>query len=534
MIKLLDCTLRDGGYYNSWNFDPILVSDYLNAIDAAGVDIVELGLRSRKNFGFKGANAFTTDKYLETLNIPSRLIVAVMVNASELIDDYSIDLVLNELFPLIANDSIVDLVRIACHIEEFESALQSVDWFKSRGYMVAFNLMQIADREESEIRELARLANKYDLDALYFADSMGSLEQKDVANIVTWLRSEWQGELGIHTHDNQGLALANTLKAIDEGVTWVDSTVTGMGRGPGNSRTEELAIEIAEIRGSNINIVPLMTIIRQHFKPMQQQYGWGTNPYYYLSGKYGIHPTYIQEMLSDTRFDEKDVLAVIDHLRAEGGKKFNSDKLDTARHFLSGAGDGVWNPRQVFENKDVLLLGTGPGVKEHKMAIEEYIKTYKPVVAALNTQSAVDGNFIDLRFACHPVRMLADCEKHAKLPQPLITPVGMLSQNIRNKLSEKSIYDFGLEVEGDDFEFFETRCKTPSSLVMAYAFAVIASGNANKILLAGFDGYRSGDPRNDEMNIIVNKYKNTPGSVELIAITPSRYDVKKISVYGIV
>tara|TARA_B100000700_G_scaffold221399_2_gene243772 strand:+ start:6240 stop:7841 length:1602 start_codon:yes stop_codon:yes gene_type:complete len=532
-MKLLDCTLRDGGYYNAWNFDPELVKEYLEAMDAAGVDMVELGLRSLKNSGFKGACAYTTDSYLRSLPIPARLTVGVMVNASELVGLESMTAALETLFPVPASDSPVDLVRIACHVHEFEEALEAVNWLKEQGYLVGFNLMQVAERSENEIKALAKLASGYDLDALYFADSMGSMSPAQASDIIGWLRSEWKGELGIHTHDNLGLALSNTLRALDDGVTWVDATVTGMGRGPGNSRTEELAIEIAQRRGTPLNIVPLMTIIRKHFKPMQQHYGWGTNPYYYLSGKYGIHPTYIQEMLSDARFSEEDVLAVIEHLRKEGGKKFSFDTLDTARHFLNGATEGNWNPRSLFEGKEIFLLGTGPGVQAHKSAIEQYIKKNKPVVAALNTQTAIDGDLIDVRFACHPVRMLADCERHAELPQPLVTPIAMLPEDVKAVLSAKTLYDFGLDVDKDGFAFGETSCKTPTSLVMAYAFAALASGRAKRVLMAGFDGYSSGDPRNEEMNAVVKKFEQTEGAVELIAVTPSRYDVKKLSIYGL-
>lgn len=532
-MKLLDCTLRDGGYYNAWNFDPELINEYLDAMDAAGVDVVELGLRSLKNSGFKGACAYTTDEYLRSLPIPSRLTVGVMVNASELVGLESMENALETLFPAAASGSPVDLVRIACHVHEFEEALESVDWLKDKGYLVGFNLMQIADRSKDEVKALAKVASNYSLDALYFADSMGSMNPKQTSDIIGWLRSDWKGELGIHTHDNLGLALSNTLRALDDGVTWVDATVTGMGRGPGNSRTEELSIEIAQRRGTPLNIVPLMTIIRKHFKPMQQQYGWGTNPYYYLSGKYGIHPTYIQEMLSDARFSEEDVLAVIEHLRKEGGKKFSFDTLDMARHFLNGATEGNWSPKSFFEGKEVFLLGTGPGVQAHKTAIEQYIKKNKPVVAALNTQTSIDSALIDIRFACHPVRMLADCDRHSELPQPLITPIAMLSDDVKTVLSGKILYDFGLDVKKGGFEFGKTSCKTPTSLVMAYAFAALASGRAKRVLMAGFDGYASGDPRNEEMNTVVKQFKQTNGAVELVAVTPSRYDVKKLSIYGL-
>ncbi|WP_447926361.1 aldolase catalytic domain-containing protein [Vreelandella sp. EE27] len=533
-MVFLDCTLRDGGYYNAWDFSENVINDYLESMQAAGVDVIELGLRSLKNNGFQGPCAFTTDNFIKSLTIPSGIMVGVMVNASELVGSVRQLEALKCLFPNNAANSPVDLVRIASHVHEFQDALPAVTWLKERGFKVGFNLMQVADRTEEEVKALARKASAYPLDALYFADSMGSMTPDQTAQIIQWMRSEWTGPMGIHTHDNLGLALSNTLRALDEGVTWVDSTVTGMGRGPGNARTEELAIELAERRGQKISMVPLMTLLRKHFKPMQQHYGWGTNPYYYLAGKYGIHPTYIQEMLSDSRYDEEDILAVIEHLRLEGGKKFSFNTLDSARHFFGVEASGSWSPKEKLKEKSVLILGTGPGVAKHRKALESYIKNYKPVVLALNTQTAISAELIDMRLACHPVRLLADCETHSKLPQPLITPYSMLPEDVRESLEGKEVLDFGLNVSSGELGFGQVHCTLPSSLVMAYAFAVATSGEAREILLAGFDGYEGEDPRNDEMNQIVKQFLATDVEMPLIAITPSRYDVTKKSIYGMV
>ena len=246
-MLVLDCTLRDGGYYNSWNFPQHVVEQYLQAMDAANVDIVELGMRSLKNDGFKGAAGFTTDEYLDTLPLPSTLKVGVMVNASELVNASSLEEALALLFPNNAEKSKVDLVRIACHVHEFEHALPACKWLKDRGFLVGFNLMQIAERSQTEVEALALAASKYDIDALYFADSMGSMGPEQCKTIIAWFKKHWSGAIGIHTHDNMGKALQNTLTAIEEGVTWLDATVTGMGRGPGNARTEESVIEVAAL-----------------------------------------------------------------------------------------------------------------------------------------------------------------------------------------------------------------------------------------------------------------------------------------------
>ncbi|MBY0416834.1 MAG: aldolase catalytic domain-containing protein [Pararheinheimera sp.] len=532
-MVLLDCTLRDGGYYNSWNFPFDITNKYLEAMAAAGVDIVELGLRSLINNGFKGASAYTTDNYIRTLAIPNTLKVAVMINATEIVGSTPQNDVLQQLFPSTAADSPVAVVRIACHVHEFVKALPACNWLKERGYIVGFNLMQVADRTQEEIEELSLEASKYPIDALYFADSMGSMNPAQTTQIISWLRKHWQGAMGIHTHDNMGLALSNTLQAIKDGVTWLDATVTGMGRGPGNARTEELVIEVADMREQAINMVPLMAVIRTYFQPLKNQCGWGSNPYYYLSGKYGIHPTYIQEMLGDSRYSEEDILAAINHLKVEGGKKFTSNTLDATRQFYKGEPRGHWSPTALFSGKNVLLLGTGPGVAEHRVALEDYIQTHKPVVVALNTQSGVAQSLIDVRVACHPIRLLADCEAHTQLPQPLITPASMLPKDVITALKDKTLLDYGLSVKANSFEFGDKASELPVSLVICYALAAITSGGANKIMMAGFDGYEADDPRNSEMNKLLQLYSANSASLELLSVTPTRYEVKSVSIYGL-
>ncbi|WP_038050688.1 aldolase catalytic domain-containing protein [Thioalkalivibrio sp. ALJ1] len=532
-MMFVDCTLRDGGYYNAWDFTPELILQYLNAMQAAGVDAVELGFRTLKNQGFQGPCAFTTDEFIRSLAIRSGLTVGVMVNGGELLGEVPQKEALEQLFPNAAAESPVDLVRIACHVHEFEKALPAVTWLKERGYQVGVNLMQVADRSEAEVKSLARLAKAYRMDVLYFADSMGSMNPDQAAQIIRWFRSDWTGAMGIHTHDNLGLALSNTLRALDEGVTWVDSTVTGMGRGPGNTRSEELAIEMAERRRKATNMVPLMTLVREHFKPMQAHYGWGANPYYYLAGKHGIHPTYIQEMLSDSRYTEEDVLAVIEHLRVEGGKKFSLNTLDAARHFYRGEPKGQWSPRERFARRDVLLLGTGPGVARHRGALERYIVDRKPLVLALNTQGAIEAELIDLRVACHPVRLLADCDAHTRLPQPLITPYSMLPADVRKSLEGKEVLDYGLKVQADSFAFEAAHCTLPTSQVVGYALAVATSGQASRILMAGFDGYGADDPRSGEMHQLLEQYQAAEGALPVTAITPTRYGLHTESVYAL-
>jgi 4-hydroxy 2-oxovalerate aldolase len=532
-ITLIDCTFRDGGYYNNWDFPPELVREYLLACDASGVDIVELGFRSFDRNGFRGPFAYTTDAYLRRLSIPARLKVGVMVNAAELIRYPRGPVEAASAMFAEAATSPVDVVRIACHIHEFEAALPAAARLKQLGYTVGVNLMQIADRSESEIEKLGKSAAPFDIDALYFADSIGSLEPEQVARIALALRRNWPGKIGIHTHDNMGRALANTLRAIQEGVTWVDSTVSGMGRGPGNAQTEYLAIEVHRLTGRNLNLSPLLALIRDHFAPMRRKYGWGTNPYYYLAGQYGIHPTFIQEMLADARYGEAEILSVIEHLRQVGGKKYSSEVLDAGRQLYGGATHGDWAPAKVIRGREVLILGSGPSVQTHRAGIEEWIASRSPFVIALNTQTNIASELIDVRAACHPFRLLADCGVYSSLPQPLVAPSSRISGTVREALASVKILDFGISVAPGQFDFHECFAVVPCSLVIAYALAIATSGQAARVALAGFDGYGADDPRSIEMDALLDLYRSTSGALPLEAITPTRYRIPATSVYAL-
>ena len=535
-INLLDCTLRDGGYYNAWDFKPDMITAYLKAMEALPVDVVEIGFRSMPGNSnkFKGGCAYCTDDYISSLEIPNGLRLAVMVNGADL-TKYPEGVVkaVDKLFGP-ANSSPVELVRIAVHVHKAEETLPAITRLDELGYKTTMNMMQIAGLSRQEMEAMAKNCSAYPIDILYFADSLGSMVQDDINNTVEALRTHWQGELGFHAHNNMEWALANCLRAMEQGVTWIDTTVLGMGRGPGNCRTEYFAIELETRLGRNINHTPLLELIEKYFKPMQEKYGWGPNPYYYMAGKYGIHPTYVQEMIGDTRYEKEDVLAVIEHLRMEGGKHFSLNTMESARNFYRGEPTGNWHPRESFEGREVLLLGTGPGVANHRIALEQYIRLHQPLVLALNTQSAINSELIDMRIACHPVRLLADCEVHVELPQPLITPFSMLPKFVQAALEKKEVLDFGMNVQPDTFAFETTYCIVPTSLVMAYAFAVTTSGLASRVLLAGFDGYPGEDSRNEEMNNVVKSYQKSEKAIPLVAVTPSRYDLVADSVYGMI
>ena len=350
-IKFLDCTLRDGGYYNAWNFSHSLVQNYIDSVSKVGVDIIEIGFRSTINNGFKGGCAYSTDEFINSYNIPDGLIIAVMINASDVIRDGKFSKEkLKQLFPNKAEESPVSMVRIASHYHEIDESFAAAEYLHSLGYEIGVNLMQIGDRTPEELQSMAKNLADYPIDVFYFADSLGNLGPDQMNSIIEAIQSKWGGEIGIHAHDNMNLALSNTISAIKKGVTWVDSTITGMGRGAGNTKTELLALELATIRKEQHNISSLMALIENEFIPLKNEHRWGSSPYYYLSGMYGIHPTYVQQMIADNRYADEDIIASLEHLKKVGAKKYSQDELGVARNFYKGQAKGTWSPISLFAN----------------------------------------------------------------------------------------------------------------------------------------------------------------------------------------
>ena len=172
-INLLDCTLRDGGYYNNWDFKIELINDYLKCMASSGLQYVEIGFRSFEKNNYRGACAYSKDEFLSQLNIPNSLKIGVMVNASEIINHKKGDLVNNtkELFQNKKNSKII-LVRIAAHYHELSKVDPIIKTLKKLGYKVGLNLMQISERSDQEISNIRKYNLDYESFFLEFKDKL--------------------------------------------------------------------------------------------------------------------------------------------------------------------------------------------------------------------------------------------------------------------------------------------------------------------------------------------------------------------------
>ncbi len=527
-ITLLDCTFRDGGYYNDWDFPPAMMREYADRMAQTGVDVLEMGFRMGEAVRFLGPAAYTTDQFLHSLDIPQSVRVAVMVDAKQLLVADDPVCQVRTMFAK-KSDSRVDLVRVACTLSEVETVMVGVAELLSLGYAVGLNLMQIASYTPEQIGSFGSAARTVGVEVAYFADSFGSLTPDRVPEITSTLRETFQGPIGCHFHDNLKCALANSRAAIDAGATWVDGTILGMGRGPGNARIEDLLTILSQGEREDLNVLPVMDLIGHYFRDLEQRFGWGSNPYYVLSGLLSVHPTYVVEFLKDDRFSPPEIIDAIQRLGSAGGSRYGRDRYDEAMSPAIVDVEGTTSIAGWAEGRDVAIVAAGPSTAERRSDIEAFIRYTKPLVIILNADVPIEMGLVDAIAACQPMMIAAEAIRLTNADCAILAPSQLL---IELGINDARVMDVGVRVTPGSYCFDATTVSVPVLLVAAYAFAVVAAANAQRILLIGFDGFPLQDPRQNQMIEVIEAFVSTPGAPELIALTPTEYPVRQSSLYA--
>jgi len=533
-LTLLDCTLRDGGYYNNWDFEPDLVSKYLASISQTGVQVVELGYRSFPKPGFLGPYAYSCEPFLNQLDLPPMLQIAVMVDAKTILDSADgVDSAVGRLFAH-AKASKVNVVRVATHFSHIRASEPVVRALKNLGYIVGLNMMQAGGRSPVEIQNAAHMVSEWGVvDVLYFADSMGNMGADDIREVVKAIKVSWKGNMGFHAHNNMGKANANCIEAIRCGVSWIDATVTGMGRGAGNAQTEILLSDLAQEQLGNFRAEPLYELALAFFGPMQKQMGWGSNFAYHYSAIHGIHPSYAQELLSDQRYSSSDVVSALKFLSQSDSASFDSDRVQRAfdensDHEIAGS----WNASNWCKGEEVLILGAGPSLKKYGTAIEHFIAQRKIKALSLNFQKDFSPESIYGYAAVDTRRLALDVKRYYQMNKPIFMPRRFIPEDLAGALDQLEIMDYDVKVVPGKFRVGATGCEIPRRLTVAYAIGLCVIGGAARVYLVGFDGYGASDYRQYEMVETLEVVKEGLAPEFLVSLTPTTYPLVQGSIFA--
>jgi 4-hydroxy 2-oxovalerate aldolase len=356
-MKILDCTLRDGGYYTNWDFDSELVKTYLESFNHLPVDYLEIGYRSNPMKGYLGEYFYCPTYVLEEVKNSSNKKLVIILNEK----DVKVNDLQNLLGPCIG---LIEMVRIAIDPKNLKRALILAEGVKKLGFEVGFNVMYMStwSSQKEFLNELPLIDGVTDY--FYMVDSFGGVFPEDVKATYDLVKSKVDVKIGFHGHNNMELALINTLTAIECGADIIDSTVTGMGRGAGNLKTELLLTTLNAKGKIDLDFNPLSKVV-DGFSKLQAQYEWGTNLPYMVSGANSLPQKDVMDWVGKRYYSFNSIIRALDN-QSKGVE--DNQKLTK------------YNFSEAPSAKEVLIVGGGPSVVKNAAAINHFISNNPEIV----------------------------------------------------------------------------------------------------------------------------------------------------------
>ncbi len=514
MIEILDCTLRDGGYYTNWDFSESLTKNYFQAMEKLPVSYVEIGYRSLFHNKYEGEYNFCPNYLLDEIRklMPTKKI-GIMLNEKD-VKPEDLDKLL--LFP----EGTVDVIRMAIDPANIERAGRTAARIKEMGFEVGFNVMYMSkwDSEYPNFASDVATLNGI-IDSFAMVDSFGSMYPEDVARITRNLKSKLTCKLGFHGHNNLELAFANTLAAIDAGCDIIDATITGMGRGAGNMKTELLLAYLSSTKGVSVDFNSLSTTVSD-FEHLKEKYGWGTNLPYMVSGFNSLPQKDVMDWVTRRFYSINSILRALHNMRDKKGDNiklpvFNQDK----EHF------------------DIaLIVGGGPSGATSAKPLKALLTKYsdrKVCIIHASSKNAGYYNDIDIpQFFClvgnegyRLEKVFADFDLN-KIQCVLPPYPRKMGTYIPKQLENKSY-----ELKEITFTPLYQDSHTALALQTAIELTV------GTLFIAGYDGYEGTIGENERMLTSENEYLlerivNEKPGMEIATVTATRYQgVKNKSVY---
>jgi len=519
MIKVLDCTLRDGGYYNDWDFEQETCDVYFDAVSRLPISTVEVGYCNHPKAGYLGKYFFLQRGDLEPIRARLRegQDLAVMLNAKDVTVE-RLEELLGDLVGL------VDVVRMAVAPQDLPHGAALARELHRLGFRVGFNVMYLSTYWDRTAEVLAPLAEARDvIDSAALVDSYGSCRPAQVAEGIRGaIALMGDVQVGFHGHDNMALAFANTLSAIDAGATVVDGTFMGMGRGAGNLKTELMLVEQAASQGANLDYDALSEVVTV-FEELRAKYLWGTNLPYMISGAAGLPQRDVMDWLGKNRYSVASILRAL--------RQAKSGVLDSTEHPRLNL-----NSLSLGEGDEVLIVGGGPSVSRHLDALSRFVALKNVPVIHANVrnleQIASFGPKQIIGLAGHGVLRFSPDLDLDNVQAFVVSAPPRFEGTVPDDLPRPvvQVAPFAPKAAVDALG--------PISDIGPLALALAAAGamGAKRISLAGFDGYVNATSAKQDLareaQWLFDAFQAEQPGIRLESLTPTLYEIERNSVYS--
>jgi 3-deoxy-D-manno-octulosonate cytidylyltransferase len=376
LVNILDCTLRDGGYANNWEFCRSQVIKITRSLDKSNIDIIELGYlnnQGKSNNSTLFNSIYAVDSVLNGLDINAQ--VVLMIN----LFDFDVD----EL--PVCSKTKINGIRLAFHKKDKDKALLQAKKIIALGYKLFFQPMVTKNYQDDELLSLMQKTNKLGVYAFYIVDSFGSMSLEEFRKYVNLFDSNLNScvKLGYHSHNNMQLAFSNAINLCDSGIdreVILDSSIYGMGRGAGNLNTEL----IADYIGNKYEVMPLLETIDEILIYYFKKHPWGFSPAQYLSASLDCHPNYTSYLINKKTNHIADIHSILEKIPLDCRNNFDESIVNSLYEEFLLTDKSKSKGRLKISGKKALLIASGRSSNDNVEAIEQKIGSKNYLVIALN------------------------------------------------------------------------------------------------------------------------------------------------------
>lgn len=522
--KILDCTLRDGGYINKWKFGYEPICGIVADLTCAGVDIIECGFLRDVVYD-KDSSVFSCVSQIPSIIAPKHentLYVAMIA-----LGDISVDKILPY------DGSSIDGIRLTFHKHEWSSAREVVVALMGKGYKVFVQPVGTTSYSDTELIQLILDVNKLQPYAFYLVDTLGILYRHDLLRLFYLIdhNLDLQIKIGFHSHNNLQMSFANTqelLRMNSKRDIIIDATVYGMGRGVGNLSTELLAEYINANIEQRYNIIPLLSIADKYLMSIYSEQRWGYDLPYFLSAVEKCHPDYAAYLLKKETLNIQDISKLLSLLPLDKRDLYNCELIEqlylSYQNCQIDDSDTIELLRKQLKGKDVLILAPGASLNLYSQCVQDYIDNENPYI--ISTNFLPEGTAVDMIFISNRKRL--DSLKK-KMNKDLFV---VATSNLTNELTENVSFVNYAKYLGEG---------NAADNVGALLIRLLNEVGVKSVALAGFDGFYTDSSENYcvdsfkslmDMKAVIQKNKNIARQLKIALnhipykfITPTRYEL---------
>jgi 4-hydroxy 2-oxovalerate aldolase len=478
MLQILDCTLRDGGYVNNWEFSEDTTKNVITALIDSGAEIIECGFISETKGRDKDTTLFReisqVDNILNTIDRDlSKTSFCVMVNRGEInldqLPDYDDKL------------SHVKGLRFAFHKRDWQAAILDLKIMIDKGYSVYAQPMVTLAYTDTEILAMIAELNKLELFAAYIVDSFGAMVGDDFRRLHYLFEHNLKSgiSLGFHSHNNMQLAYSNAIDFIniksDSRNIIIDSSIHGMGRGAGNLTTELLADYLNKKQNRNYDIIPLLDVIDRSLESIYREYYWGYSIAHFLSASFNCHPNYSSFLVETKTLSIVDMQEILSKLSLNERNNYSKDLIRDLyiAHKSVKLQDVNFDPF-IFNMEQVTIIASGPSIEYQSADIKSHIsQNNQPIIVVNHIPQDIEYDYC----------FFSNQGRFEKYQEIVDTEKLIITSNIKpsNDVSPFAVLDYHDLV---------LKTSNQNDNVTILLLSVLIECGVKKASLCGFDGYR--------------------------------------------